>query len=80
MTPTVTNIVVAISTAFVISAASAMTVDWKNQEVDSNFLRQNTEAVKELTSAVKELQINQAIFIERYVTRSELESKLKESK
>lgn len=77
MTPIISNIIVALGTAFVISAASAMTLDWKNQSLDSNFLKQNTEAVKELTSAVRELQINQAIFAEKYITRSELDNRLK---
>lgn len=53
---------------------------WKDQAVDQVGLRANTEAVKELTSAVRELQINQAVFNERYVTKSELESKLKENR
>jgi len=77
MTPIISNIVVALGAAFVISATSAITLDWKNQSLDSTFLAQNTAAVKDLTNAVRELQINQAVFTEKYITRTELDTRLR---
>lgn len=76
----VSNFVIGLVTAFSISAIGAMAVDWKDQAVQGTTLQQNTEAVKELTQAVRELQINQAIFSEKFITRSEFESKLKENR
>lgn len=72
------NILTAVVTAFLVSAGSALAIGWKDQGIDSTFLKQNTEAIKELTIVVKEVQINQAVFVERYVTKGELESRLKE--
>lgn len=80
MNQALSNILVAVATAFIVSAGSTVAMGWKDQAVDQVGLRANTEAVKELTSAVRELQINQAVFNERYVTKSELESKLKENR
>lgn len=74
----ISNVLVAVATAFIISAGSALALGWKDQAVSDTGLRQNTDAIKELTQSVRELQITTAVFGERYVTKSELESKLKE--
>lgn len=72
------NVIVAVTTAFIVSAGSSLAIGWKDQAIDATLLKSNTDAVKELTQSVKELQISQAIFSEKFITRGELESKLKE--
>ena len=79
MNGAISNVVVAVVTAFIVSAGSSLAIGWKDQAVDAVGLQQNTEAIKELTQVVKELQINEAVFSERYITRKELDQRLKES-
>lgn len=73
------NFVIGLLTAFTISVAGAMTLDWKDQAVQGTILEQNTQAIRELTQAVRDLQIKQATDGERFITRSEFETKLKEN-
>lgn len=63
-----------------VSAVVALGGQFVRGSTDSEFLKENITATKELASAVGKLEVKLGIFSERYVTRQELEAKLKEAK
>lgn len=63
-----------------VSAVVALGGQFVRSSTDSEYLRDNINATKELASAVGKLEVKLGIFSERYITRQELEAKLKEAK
>ena len=69
-----------IVTALVISGVVSVGISIKDQGVQGALLESNLKVTKELTLAVTDLRVQLAVFGERYVTREELEKKMKEAK
>lgn len=63
-----------------VSAVVALGGQFVRSSTDSEYLRDNVNATKELASAVGKLEVKLGIFSERYVTRDELDRKIKEAK
>lgn len=63
----------------VISLLAVLGTQYVNNHTDSKFLEKNIEATGELVRSINELNIKVAVFSERFVTRDELNSRLKES-
>lgn len=61
-----------------ISVLIAAGAQFVRNDTDSAFLKQNIEATQELSKTMKALEIKIGVFGERYVTRDELERKMKE--
>ena len=62
----------------VISLLAVLGTQYVNNHTDSKFLEKNIEATGELVRSINELNIKVAVFSERFVTRDELNSRLKE--
>lgn len=67
-------------TALVISAVISTGISIAKQQTQERLLEDNMKVTKELALAVTELRVQLAVFGERYVTREELEKKLKGGK
>lgn len=63
----------------VISLLAVLGTQYVNNHTDSKFLEKNIEATGELVRSINELNIKVAVFSERFVTRDELNSRLKET-
>jgi hypothetical protein len=66
-----------VATALVISGVVSVGISIKDQGIQAALLENNMKVTKELTTAVTDLRLQLAIYGERYVTRDELDKKLK---
>lgn len=62
----------------VISLAIALGARYVDSSTDSAFLKENIEVTKALKDSMVDLKIQLSIFGERYVTREELNNRIKE--
>lgn len=62
----------------VVAAVIAIAAFLMNAKTQTTLLSQNIKSTEALSGAVNELRLQLGIFSERYVTRDELERKLKE--
>lgn len=63
-----------------VSAVVAFGGQFVRGSTDSEFLRENISATKQLAEAVNKLEVKLEIFGERYITRQEFEIKLREAR
>ena len=71
------DIVKEVVTALVVSLFVSLGMSWKESDTQKRLLEDNMVVTKELALAVTELRVQLAVFGERYITREELEKKLK---
>lgn len=68
-----------IISSLVVSGVMVVGSGYVNSSVSQALLEKNIAATERLSTAVQGLEISVAVFAERYPTRVELESKLKEA-
>lgn len=61
-----------------LSVMAVLGTQYVSNNTDSKFLERNIEVTGELVRSINELNIKVAVFNERFVTREELNSRLKE--
>lgn len=64
----------------VVSLAIAFGARFVDSSTDSAFLKENIEVTKALKDSMVDLKIQLSVFGERYVTREELNSRMREVK
>jgi hypothetical protein len=72
------KVMAAVGPALVVSAIISATTAITTQQVHGRLLEDNIEATKQLSGAVTDLRLQLGIFSERYVTREELEKRLRD--
>ena len=68
-----------IISSLVVSGVMVVGSGYVNSSVSQELLTRNIKATEDLSHSVRALEISVAVFAERYPTRVELESKLKEA-
>lgn len=68
-----------IISSLVVSGVMVIGSGYVNSTVSQTLLERNIQATEKLSGAVQALEVSVAVFAERYPTRVELESKLKEA-
>lgn len=61
-----------------LSVMAVLGTQYVSNNTDSSFLKQNIEVTGKLVESINELNIKVAVFNERFVTRDELNARLKE--
>lgn len=74
------SILKAVLPAILVSALFSGSSAVMTQQVQSRILNDNIEATKQLSEAVVDLRLQLGVFAERYITREELDRRLKEYK
>lgn len=70
------DMTVGIVSALAISSIAVMATSWSDLRIIKEVVAENTRSNKELQKTLSQLQIQMAMFSERYITRDELDSKL----
>lgn len=73
-----TQLIEQVGMPLIVTAVVALFAFFMNSKTQSTLLSQNIKSTEALSGAVNELRIQLGVFAERYVTRDELERKLKE--
>lgn len=66
------DVTVGVFTALAISSVAALATSWSDLRIIKEVVAENTRSNKELQKTLADLQVQMAMFAERYVTRQEM--------